>query len=183
MFYSNQFCGILDTMIDYIFKKDDKLNIRKTIFVFLTLLCMAMIFYFSSQNADTSTKESHKIGKFIGYMLEYDFQDWSPDAQERYAAKLDFPIRKTAHFLEYMLLGILLTGVFYEKKRPKKQKVLIPFLIGTLYAVSDELHQLFVGLGRACQFRDILIDSGGVMAGILLAGLNIIIVRKILSVF
>ena len=170
-------------MIDYIFKTDDKLNIRKTIFVFLTLMCMAMIFYFSSQSADTSTQESHRIGKFIGYVFEYDFQNWSPDAQERYAAKLDHPIRKAAHFLEYTLLGILLAGVFYEKKRRRKQKILIPFAIGALYAVSDELHQLIVGSGRAFQFTDILIDSCGVMAGILLAIFNIIIVRKILSVF
>lgn len=166
-------------MVDFIFKKEGKLNIRKTVFVFLSLLCMAGIFYFSSMNADDSTKESHSVGKFIGYVFEYDFENWSPGAQERYAAKLDYPVRKVAHFLEYTILGILLTGVFYEKKRSRKQKYLIPFVIGALYAVSDEIHQLFVGSGRACQFMDMVIDSGGVLMGILIVCLNIAIINKI----
>lgn len=174
-------CGILVTMIDYLFKTNGKLNIRKTVFIILAVLCMGVIFYFSSMNADDSTEESHELGKFVGYIVEYDFQNWSPDAQERYAAKLDHPIRKTAHFLEYMLLGILLTGALYEKKRSRKQKILYPFIIGALYAVSDELHQFFVGSGRACEVTDMLLDSGGVIVGILLAILNIVIFRKIFS--
>ena len=44
----------------------------------------------------------------------------------------------------------------------------LPFLTGVLYAVSDEIHQTFVP-GRAGQIRDVLIDSCGVLAGILLA--------------
>jgi hypothetical protein len=42
---------------------------------------------------------------------------------------------------------------------------ILPFLIGVLYAVSDEIHQTFVP-GRAGQLRDVLIDSCGVLAGI-----------------
>ena len=129
----------------------------------LAVLCMGVIFYFSSMNADDSTEESHELGKFVGYVVEYDFQNWSPDAQERYAAKLDHPIRKTAHFLEYMLLGILLTGALYEKKRSRKQKILYPFIIGALYAVSDELHQLhFAGIIEEGG-RFVHIDDGGIL--------------------
>ena len=40
------------------------------------------------------------------------------------------------------------------------------FAIGALYAVSDEIHQIFVP-GRSCELRDILIDSAGVLVGIL----------------
>ena len=38
---------------------------------------------------------------------------------------------------------------------------------GILYAASDEFHQLFVP-GRSGQITDVLIDSGGLLAGILL---------------
>ena len=42
------------------------------------------------------------------------------------------------------------------------------WVVGTLYAASDEIHQLFVP-GRSGQLRDVLLDSAGVAAGILLA--------------
>ena len=165
-------------MVDFLFKTDSKLNKRKIVFFILTLFCMAVIFYFSSRTANVSTEDSHRVGKFIGYVMEYDFQNWTEDAQEIYAARLDEPIRKVAHFTEFFLLGIALTGFLYDAKRSKKQKVLIPLIVGVLYAVSDELHQLIVGAGRACQVTDVLIDSGGVFMGIMLACLNIYIVRK-----
>ena len=41
---------------------------------------------------------------------------------------------------------------------------------GTLYAVTDEIHQLFVP-GRACAPLDMLIDSAGVAAGVIIAGI------------
>ena len=42
------------------------------------------------------------------------------------------------------------------------------WVVGTLYAASDEIHQLFVP-GRSGQLRDVFLDSAGVAAGILLA--------------
>ena len=45
--------------------------------------------------------------------------------------------------------------------------------IGTFYAVTDEIHQLF-SPGRSCEFRDMCIDCAGVLTGILL----IILLRK-----
>ena len=44
------------------------------------------------------------------------------------------------------------------------------WIAGTLYAASDEFHQLFVE-GRTCAFRDVCIDSAGAAAGILIASI------------
>lgn len=44
----------------------------------------------------------------------------------------------------------------------------VSWLIGTAYAVTDEFHQSFVP-GRSCEFRDIVIDSCGVLTGVLAA--------------
>jgi hypothetical protein len=38
--------------------------------------------------------------------------------------------------------------------------------VGTLYAASDELHQMFSD-GRSPQVRDVCIDSAGVLTGVL----------------
>ena len=48
----------------------------------------------------------------------------------------------------------------------------LALLIGILYAVSDEFHQLFVP-GRAGQFRDVLVDGAGTVLGVLLASIVI----------
>ena len=44
---------------------------------------------------------------------------------------------------------------------------LISIILCIIYATSDEIHQLFVP-GRACQLRDILIDSIGSITGVYL---------------
>jgi len=44
---------------------------------------------------------------------------------------------------------------------------LLSWGIGALYALTDEVHQSFVP-GRSCEIRDILIDSCGVAAGVLI---------------
>ena len=171
---------------------------RKTVFWILAIAMMVMIFVFSSKSADDSTIESHRVGKFIGYMLEYDFENWTADAQDRYAQKYDHAIRKTAHFLEYMTLAILIFGAVYDspyeidedddevedvdnkkkkyelsdvKKKRKKidaKNTRIPWCFATLYAISDEFHQTFVS-GRSGEPLDVCIDGSGALLGVILA--------------
>lgn len=153
------------------------LNKRKIVFWILTLICMIIIFCFSAKNADDSTKESHRVGKTVGYIVEYDFQDWTPDAQERYAEKIDHPVRKTAHFMEYMLLGSLATYAWYDEKYRKWIRLAVPFAIGAVYSMTDELHQMLVS-GRAGMITDVLLDSSGVLTGVLLSSLVLLAIRK-----
>lgn len=74
-------------------------------------------------------------------------------------------IRKLAHFTEYLILGFLTINML--NKNDISKKYLISILICLIYATSDEIHQLFVP-GRACQLRDILIDSIGSITGVYL---------------
>ena len=69
----------------------------------------------------------------------------------------DLLVRKIAHAVEFGVLGALFlraTG------RPG-----LAFVLGTLYAVSDEVHQSFVP-GRMGSAVDVAIDMIGVLAGI-----------------
>ena len=51
----------------------------------------------------------------------------------------------------------------------------------SLYAVTDEVHQLFVD-GRACRFTDWLIDTAGGLTGALVFLLIAVIIKKVVSV-
>ena len=70
----------------------------------------------------------------------------------------DTILRKLAHVAEYAILGALLGRAV---RRPGAALAL-----GVLYAVSDEVHQVFVE-GRHGAPLDVLIDTAGVVAGLL----------------
>lgn len=81
-------------------------------------------------------------------------------------------IRKIAHFMMFSILGMLscCTGLCEfgkTKLKPLLKCTAIASSICILYAIFDEIHQLFVK-GRSAELRDILIDSAGSVLGILI---------------
>ena len=60
-----------------------------------------------------------------------------------------------------------------------RKKKLIPgsWGIGAMYACTDELHQLITD-GRSGQWTDVLLDSGGVLTGVLAASLILLAIRR-----
>ena len=74
-------------------------------------------------------------------------------------------VRKYAHFFAYMILGILSVNALYLNGIKDRKAILYSFIISFLYAVSDEIHQIFVP-GRAGQVMDVVIDSLGGIIGI-----------------
>ena len=71
------------------------------------------------------------------------------------------------HFFEYSLLGIAAANAIIWKSSPNFKKFTIVFLAGLLYALSDEIHQLFVP-GRAFELVDLLLDAIGILIGLLI---------------
>ncbi|MBA2423994.1 MAG: VanZ family protein [Actinobacteria bacterium] len=71
----------------------------------------------------------------------------------------DLVLRKLAHAAEFGVLGALLLRAI--------DRAGVAFALGTLYAVSDELHQMFVP-GRMGSPLDVAIDTVGVACGVLL---------------
>ena len=91
-----------------------------------------------------------------------------------------FIVRKAAHFTIYLILGLLVSIVLTQKCLNLKQIIIYTVLICMAYAVTDEIHQLVVS-GRAGMFTDVLLDSAGVVAGVLLMSLLIRIGRMIMD--
>ena len=118
------------------------------------LLWMFLIFLMSSFDATESTNQSNFIVNIITNIFKIENIE-----------VLSFIIRKLAHFTEYLILGFLTINML--NKNDISKKYLISILICIIYATSDEIHQIFVP-GRACQIRDILIDSIGSITGVYL---------------
>lgn len=83
-------------------------------------------------------------------------------------------VRKLGHFSEYAILGFFAFAYFSNIFQTGREKIqletsfFISFLFCFSYAVSDEFHQTFV-IGRDGNFIDVLIDSVGVLFGIIIS--------------
>ena len=140
-----------------------KPSLKLKILIIITILMMAFIFFQSSLPADLSSKESDFLVPVVSRTLNIKPDDAS------------FLIRKCAHFIEYLILGIFIALSVSEmikyRKNPVRHFKSLAFAVswasGTLYSVSDEIHQSFVP-GRSCELRDVIIDSCGIAAGVLI---------------
>jgi len=135
--------------------------------LWLGLLAVAVaIFGFSSQNKDDSVAVSSRLARAVIEVVDPAFHQRPAQEQENVISFVDRLLRKFAHFLEYAALGFfirLLVGHF-RLKPPTR----LSWLLGTLYACTDEVHQLF-SPERTAQWQDVLLDSAGVLAGITVA--------------
>lgn len=134
----------------------------KVISCILTVALMALIFFFSSQTAEVSSKTSsgltRKIAEFIVGITK------SGDVEEiRHA--IHNLIRKTAHFTLFFLLSVSVANTLFQLFGTEKLKLFIFTSVFCLvYAITDEIHQMFVP-GRAGMIKDVIIDLSGAVMG------------------
>ena len=114
------------------------------------VLWMIFIFIMSSMNETISSNQSGFFVSLIANLFNI-----------KNIEILTTIVRKMAHFTEYFILGILvINSLDISNKR-----YLYSFIIGFIYAISDEIHQLFI-TGRSGKIFDVLIDSLGIIMSI-----------------
>lgn len=132
--------------------------VKKCVLWLLVIACMVMIFSFSGQNSEKSKGLSDDILSDILALFGIE----PPIETMEFLKHL---IRKAAHFSIYALLGgalTLLVSRGYNKSG--KVELWAPVAISAVYAVTDEVHQMFVA-GRSAQLCDVLLDTAGAAAG------------------
>lgn len=72
-------------------------------------------------------------------------------------------IRKAAHLLAYACMAVAIRNAMY----PHPWTYPAAWFLATLYGASDEFHQLYV-IGRTPLVSDVIIDSLGALAGLLI---------------
>lgn len=130
---------------------------------------MMLIFSFSSQAGTQSSGTSMRVTRFVCRIIFFDYGSLADSERIFLAEQLHGFIRKLAHFTIYMMLGAVLYALsLVSEKRIK------PFgywgtalMFSFIYASVDEIHQYFTP-GRAMRFADVLIDSCGALAGIII---------------
>ena len=130
----------------------------------ITVAIAAVIFYLSAQPADDSSGLSSFLCEKI--LTLFDFYK-NADAAKKLELLVyyDGVLRCLAHFGVFFLLS--LSSAFMWKAWDIGWPSSAALVTAALYAVTDELHQLFVP-GRAFQFTDILIDLAGAFLAVLI---------------
>lgn len=79
---------------------------------------------------------------------------------------LDFIYHKTAHIVEYSIFYLLFYRASVSGEAVfSRNKILLAFLVTTIYGVSDEIHQAFTP-GREPRVRDVFFDFLGGALGL-----------------
>ncbi len=133
---------------------------------------MSLIFILSHQPASVSSGLSSSITEFLLGQITELFPGSDARVEEFHTL-----VRKNAHFIAYLILGVLLVNALGSWGQLTLKVFSAAFTIAVLYAASDEFHQLFID-GRSGEVRDVLIDSAGAVAGIVICWLIDYLLRK-----
>ena len=126
------------------------------------LLWMTLIF---SASADTrSVQRSRIIAPIVRWLF--------PHISEETISLIVLIVRKCAHLAEYAILALLVWRALRRPAGSAPRPWSWPqagwaVLFVALYAATDEFHQSFVP-SRDASVRDVLIDTAGAIAGLLL---------------
>lgn len=131
------------------------------------LLLLVLMYTLSAQDGHASGALSERVTRFLAAAVNPGFSGMSSETQDTVVTFLHPSVRKLAHFTEYTLLGMLLTGAFLCTFLRLRTRVLLALAAGGLCAAADEVHQLTVG-GRCGQWTDVAIDFAGVALGVAL---------------
>lgn len=123
--------------------------------ILLVIIWMVIVFSFSKESGKDSKNTSNNFIKVI----------FRENITNEKIEKITFVIRKMAHFSLYMFGGMCICLCVTMNFKNNKYKYLISYLIGTIYALTDEVHQYFIP-GRSCEIQDVIIDSIGILIGV-----------------
>ena len=128
------------------------------VYLALTTLYAALIFYFSSQSylpqvASEMEDLLHKILSIIGirHFHAFEFVLRHPD--------------KLEHFMAFFVFGILLRLTASHSRYPsiRENAMLVALMVGIGYGALDETHQMLVPY-RSASIYDFVADASGIIA-------------------
>lgn len=149
---------------------------KKTISFIVLILWMIVIFSFSSADANKSTGTSDKVITTMIEIKDKITDQETPISEKEIIVKnSSFYVRKIAHITEYLILGFLMFNLL---KQYSVTNIYYAIGLSILYSCTDEFHQLFIS-GRSGSFKDVLIDTIGILLGTYLYKILVIKKKKV----
>ena len=142
-------------------------KLKLIILSFLIIIWMFLIFFLSDMDSRKSNSDSKGTIIKVIEVVNVGLKD-NPINKEKkikIANNLNVPLRKLAHFSEYLVLALLLINAV-KLSNIKCNKYIVVGIFCLVYASSDEIHQMFTG--RTSSVIDVLIDFSGALVGMII---------------
>ena len=150
-----------------------EVNKKQIIYMFLIIIWMIVVFTFSNEPAEKSSKVSGGITEKVVHVITKDNEKVTQTQKDT----IETIIRKCAHFVLYAIGGYLVANFVNTTKAQDRRILLYAILFTFTYAITDEVHQLFVP-GRSGEIRDVIIDTAGGSCGAVLFWILRKIIRR-----
>lgn len=144
-----------------------KTMVLRVIFTLCTIATILFIFSNSMQEAAVSGARSGQVTAAVNTALEK--TGVSVRVTEHF-------VRKLGHLTEYMLLGFFLMLTLRIYTQRVLSHISWPLFFSLAVPLFDESIQLF-SKGRSAEVRDVLIDFGGAVLGLLCALFLLLMIR------
>lgn len=151
----------------------ENLNKRKAaqhIVLALLIIWVGVIFSFSLRSGVSSHQQSNEMKNTIKTEMQDShipidrsaYRVYRPFMKKGQQVNGEAFVRKSAHFFEYFMLGVLSVCFIHLRYRKGKALYLMVLLIGPAVAIIDEkIIQKFLVHGRTSSYKDVLLDSAG----------------------
>lgn len=144
---------------------------NKRLCVILSMLWLVLIFCLAGNNTVSSYRNTYNmintvINKYNSRNISTtsDISDKKSTSMERKRIEaINFTVRKSAHFTEYLVLSLLIASTMFAFNDNGKGTIVHILFVCLLAAVFDEFIQIFVG--RHSSVGDVLIDFSGSCVG------------------
>ncbi|QIB69118.1 hypothetical protein Ami103574_07200 [Aminipila butyrica] len=147
--------------------RDEGIVLNKFFKIVMPMICIGVICFIFFMSSDSySDVKSLKISQVAYELMPVQVQEALVDRSID-IKKIDFMMRKSSHFIEYVVLSILLLNAAIIYKIKTKDAIIYVLFLCLLLANLDEFYQGFIN-GRNSSVKDCLIDLGGSVSGVLL---------------
>lgn len=144
-------------------------NAKKKVTIVILIILLAFIWGHSAMSRESSKAESTAVCNMITPFLELFVGNGNVT---------DHMVRKLAHFTEFFALGVVMAYLLHLYRKYTFFDRSYAALCGMAVAVIDESIQLIAD-GRGAQVQDVLLDTSGMLVGLLIIITATDIIRKI----
>ena len=144
------------------------LNLKKIVYLIVTILVVMFIFYNSIQNGESSSNASTTVLNFINNIINSIGLKFNLEG---------YFIRKLAHFVEFFIFGVFLMLTFEAFTSKIFSIIGFPMFLSIFVPVIDEYIQIYSD-GRTSSVKDVLLDFFGAIIGIILVSLCFVLNRN-----
>ena len=145
------------------------MNFRELLKAWLPVIVWMAIMFIGSTDLMSAEHTSRFLTPFLHWL--------KPDISPATVAHIHFLLRKGAHVTEYAILTALIFRALRGLTNRLWWRVALALFPALLFAAADEFHQSFVA-SRTSSLGDVIIDSGGVIVGLVLCLLFLFFQRR-----